>query len=248
MAACRKERQKELHKMGFIDRIETTISSKINKLLNRIEDPRETLDYSYEKQLELLQDVKRGVTEVTTSKKRLQLQRAKLTQDIEKLEGQAKEAMAANREDLARQALERKAAIVQQVGRIDAQIIDLEAQEQKLIATEKKLSTQVEIFRTKKESVKAEYSAAAAQVKVNESMTGISKEMADVGSAIDRAQNKTDEMKARAEAIDELVDAGTLEDLTGDKKDDIDRELAKISNKNSVDTELERLKNEMKKN
>ena len=234
--------------MGFIDRIETTISSKINKLLNRIEDPRETLDYSYEKQLELLQDVKRGVTEVTTSKKRLQLQRAKLMQDIEKLEGKAKEAMAANREDLARQALERKAAIVQQVSGIDAQIIDLEAQEQKLIATEKKLSTQVEIFRTKKESVKAEYSAAEAQVKVNESMTGISKEMADIGSAIDRAQNKTDEMKARAEAIDELVDAGTLEDLTGDKKDDIDRELAKISNKNSVDAELERLKNEMKKN
>ena len=234
--------------MGFIDRIETTISSKINKLLNRIEDPRETLDYSYEKQLELLQNVKRGVTEVTTSKKRLQLQRAKLTQDIEKLEGQAKEAMAANREDLARQALERKAAIVQQVSGIDAQIIDLEAQEQKLIATEKKLSTQVEIFRTKKESVKAEYSAAEAQVKVNESMTGISKEMADIGSAIDRAQNKTDEMKARAEAIDELVDAGTLEDQTGDKKDDIDRELAKISNKNSVDAELERLKNEMKKN
>lgn len=234
--------------MGFINRIETTISSKINNLLNRIEDPRETLDYSYEKQLELLQDVKRGATEVTTSKKRLQLQRAKLTQDIEKLEGQAKEAMAANREDLARQALERKAAIVQQVSRIDAQIIDLEAQEQKLIATEKKLSTQVEIFRTKKESVKAEYSAAEAQVKVNESMTGISKEMADIGSAIDRAQNKTDEMKARTEAIDELVDAGTLEDLTGDKKDDIDRELAKISNKNSVDAELERLKNEMKKN
>jgi phage shock protein A len=234
--------------MGFINRIETTISSKINNLLNRIEDPRETLDYSYEKQLELLQDVKRGATEVTTSKKRLQLQRAKLMQNMEKLEGQAKEAMAANREDLARQALERKAAIVQQVSGVDAQITDLEAQEQKLTATEKKLSTQVEIFRTKKESVKAEYSAAAAQVKVNESMTGISKEMADVGSAIDRAQNKTDEMKARAEAIDELVDAGTLEDLTGDKKDDIDRELAKISNKNSVDTELERLKNEMKKN
>lgn len=230
----------------MIERIETTISAKINKLLNRIEDPRETLDYSYEKQLELLQDVKRGVTEVTTSKKRLQLQCAKLMQDIEKLEGQAKEAMATNREDLARQALERKTAIVQQVSGIDAQVTYLEAQEQKLIATEKKLSTQVEIFRTKKESVKAEYSAAEAQVKVNESMTGISKEMSDIGLAIDRAQNKTDEMKARAEAIDELVDAGTLEGLPGYKKDNIDRELAKISAKNSIDAELERLKSETK--
>jgi phage shock protein A len=233
--------------MSIIERIETTISAKINKLLNHIEDPRETLDYSYEKQLELLQNVKRGVTEVTTSKKRLQLQRAKLMQDIEKLEGQAKETIAADREDLARQALERKAAIVQQVSGIDAQITDLEAQEQKLIAAEKKLSTQVEIFRTKKESVKAQYTAAQASVKVNESMTGISKEMSDVGNAIDRAQNKTEEMKARAAAIDELVDAGTLEDLTGEKKDDIDRELAKISKQNSVDAELEKLKSEMKK-
>jgi len=123
--------------MGFIDRIETTISSKINNLLNRIEDPLETFDYSYEKQLELLQDVKRGVTEVTTSKKRLQLQRAKLMQDIEKLERQAKEAIAANRDDFARQALERKAAILQQVSGIDTQITDLEAQEQKLLEIEK---------------------------------------------------------------------------------------------------------------
>jgi phage shock protein A len=112
----------------------------------------------------------------------------------------------------------------------------------KLIAAEKKLSTQVEIFRSKKESVKAEYTAAQAQVKVSESMTGISKEMSDVGNAIDRAQNKTDEMKARASAIDDLVEAGTLEDLTGEKKDDIDRELAKISKQNTVDAELARLK------
>ncbi|MDY9927999.1 PspA/IM30 family protein [Methanosarcina sp.] len=229
--------------MGLFARMETVFKSKMNKLLNRMEDPRETLDYSYEKQLELLQNVKRGVAEVTTSKKRLQLQRAKLIQSNEKLEKQARDAVAADREDLARLALERKSALQQQVDGIDREIIELEKQEEKLIASEKRLSTKVEIFRTKKESIKAQYSAAEAQVKINESVTGISEEMADVGFALERAENKTEEMKARASAIDELMEAGTLEDLTGGR-DDIDRELAKISTRTSVESELARLKAE----
>ncbi len=229
--------------MGLFARMETVIKSKMNKVLNMMEDPRETLDYSYEKQLELLQNVKRGVAEVTTSKKRLQLQRAKLMQNIDKLEGQAKDAIAANREDLARLALERKASLVQQVEGIDREVIELEKQEEKLIAAEKRLSTKVEIFRTRKESIKAQYSAAEAQVKINESVTGISEEMADVGLALERAENKTEDMKARAEAIDELMEAGTLQDLTGGK-DNIDRELSKISTQSNVESELSRLKAE----
>ena len=229
--------------MGLFARMETVVKSKMNKILNRMEDPRETLDYSYEKQLELLQNVKRGVVEVTTSKRRLQLQREKLTLNIDKLEGQAKDSIAVNREDLARQALERKSALIQQVNGIDKEIAELENQEEKLIAAEKRLSTKVEIFRTRKESVKAQYSAAEAQVKINESITGISEEMADVGLSLERAENKTEEMKARANAIDDLMESGTLQDLTG-SKDDIDRELAKISAQSNVESELARLKAE----
>lgn len=233
--------------MGLFKRMENVIESKINKVLNRMEDPRETLDYSYEKQLELLQNVKRGVAEVTSSKKRLQLQHAKLMLNIDKLEGQAKDSIVANREDLARLALERKNALVQQVDGIDREVAELEKQEEKLIASEKRLSTKVEIFRTKKESIKAEYSAAEAQVKINESVTGISEEMADVGLALDRVENKKEEMRARAEAIDELMEAGTLEDLTVGSKDDIDRELSKISKKSNVESELSMLKAEVGK-
>ena len=230
--------------MGLFSRMETVIKSKMNKVLNKMEDPRETLDYSYEKQLELLQNVKRGVVEVTTSKTRLKLQRAKLTESIDKLDGQAKDAIAANRDDIARMALERKAVLVQQVDGIDKEIVELEKQEEKLIAAEKRLSTKVEIFRTRKESIKAQYSAAEAQVKINESVTGISEEMADVGLALERAENKTEDMKARANAIDELMESGTLEDLTTGSKDDIDRELTKVRSQSSVDSELARLKAE----
>ncbi|WP_321429174.1 PspA/IM30 family protein [uncultured Methanolobus sp.] len=229
--------------MGLFSRMETVVKSKMSKLMDRMEDPRETLDYSYEKQLEMLQDVKRGVAEVTTSKKRLQLQRSKLQQNVEKLDGQAKEAIKADREDLARMALERKSSLTTQIQGLDQQITDLEKEQEKLVAAEKRLSTKVEVFRTKKETIKAQYSAAEAQVKINESVSGISEEMADVGLAVERAENKTENMKARASALDELIDSGTLDDFTS-SGDDIDRELAKINSSTTVDMELEQLKKE----
>ena len=127
--------------MGLLNRMATIIKAKMSKLLGAAEDPRETLDYSYEKQLELLQNVKRGVAEVTTAKKRLQLQREKLLQSIQKLDGQARDAARANREDLARVALERKSAVFSQVENLDKEIGTLEAEQVKLVAAEQRLST-----------------------------------------------------------------------------------------------------------
>ena len=223
----------------------TVVQAKMNKIMDKIEDPRETLDLSYEKQLELLQNVKRGVAEVTTSKKRIELQKAKLQMSIDKLDAQAKEALGANREDLARKALENKAALQAQSATLDQQIADLETQQQKLMDAESRLATKVESFRTKKETIKAEYSAAEAQVKITESVTGISEEMADVGLAVQRAEEKTENMKARSAALDELLDSGTLEDYSGG--DEIEKELAKVKSKSTVDDELARMKSEMKK-
>jgi phage shock protein A len=229
--------------MSLFNRMETVLKAKMNKLVNRMEDPRETLDYSYEKQLEMLQGVKRGVAEVATSKKRLQLQRSKLMQSSDKLAGQARDAIKSDREDLARLALERKGSLDIQAQGLDQQIAELEKEQEKLVAAEKRLSTKVEIFRTKKETIKAQYTAAESQVKINESVSGISEEMADVGLAVERAENKTDDMKARASALDELIDSGTLDDVTS-SGDDIDRELAKISTESNIEAELAKLKQE----
>ncbi len=231
--------------MGLIERTSTIIKSKINKILGKFEDPRETLDYSYEKQLELLQNVKRGVAEVTTSKKRLELQKVKLEQNVQKLDEQARESIKAGREDLARIALERKSTSQAEIVSLNQQIADIANQQEKLISTEKRLSTKIETFRSTKETIKAQYSAAEAQVKVTDAVSGIGEEMSDVGMAVQRAQDKTETMKARASALDELVEAGTLEDVTGGTKDDIDRELSKIKSKGEVDSQLEALKKEM---
>jgi phage shock protein A len=229
---------------GLMSRASTVVKAKLSKLLDRAENPAETLDYSYEKQLELLQNVKRGIADVVTAKKRLELQETQLQQSIVKLESQAREALAAGREDLARQALERKSGLQQQLQSLDQQTQQLEQQQEKLVASEKQLSAKVEAFRTQKETIKAQYSAAEAQVKIGEAATGIGEQMADTGLAIQRAKDKTEQMQARASAIDELTTSGALEDFTSDQTQ-LDRELGALASKSQVDDELAKMKSEL---
>src|SRR3989440_5372640 len=148
---------------GLRSRAATIIKAKISRLLNRAENPSETLDYSYEKQLESLQNVKRGVADVVTSKKRLQLQTQQLEQNVVKLDTQARQAVAAGREDLARQALERKSGIQQQLQDLDTQVKQLADQQEKLVANEKQVSAGIEQFRSQEEGMQAQYSAAEAE-------------------------------------------------------------------------------------
>jgi phage shock protein A len=229
---------------GLIERTVTVIQAKLSKLIGRAEDPRETLDYSYEKQLEMLQNVKRGVADVVTAKKRLQLQAQKLEQGVVKLDSQAREAIGAGREDLARTALERKVGVQQQLQDLDRQTQELEAQQQKLVENERTLSTRIESFRSEKEVIKAQYSAAEAQVKIGEAATGIGDQMANTGQAVQRAREKTEEMQARGQAMDELIASGTLDDVTSDETQ-LDRELAQIASQSEVDKELEKMKAEV---
>jgi phage shock protein A len=232
---------------GLMGRMITVIKAKISKLLDRAEDPAETLDYAYQRQVEQLQNVKRGIADVVTAKKRLQLQETSLQQQAQKLDGQARQAMTAGREDLARAALERKQLIVQETGSLDQQVAELEDQQEKLTTSEEQLRTKVEQFRSKKEVIKAQYSAAEAQVQISEAATGISNDMADIGTAMQNAIDKTENMKARASAVEELEAAGTFEDLTslGPPQDDIDRQLAQLGAKSTVDAELSKLRAEV---
>jgi phage shock protein A len=230
---------------GLMSRASTIVKSKFSKLLDRAENPTETLDYSYEKQLELLQNVKRGVADVVTAKKRLQLQTGQLEQSVVKLETQARQALAAGRDDLARQALERKSAVQQQLQGLDQQVQGLEQQQEKLVSSEKALQAKIEAFRSQKEVIKAQYSAAEAQVRIGEAATGIGEQMADTGLAIQRAKDKTEQMQARAAAVDELVESGALEDFTSGDQTQLDRELAQLASTSQVEDELAKMKAEL---
>ncbi len=232
---------------GTSGRFTTVIKAKINKMLDKAEDPGETLDYSYQKQLESLQGVKKGIADVVTAKKRLQMQTSKLEQSVVKLDTQARQALGQGNEELARVALERKNVAQTELQSLDVQVQELEAQQQKLIDSEQKLRTKIESFRTKKEVIKAQYNAAEAQVRISEAATGVGEEMADVGLAMQRAVDKTEQMRARADAVGELEAAGTFDDLTalGEGQDDIDRQLHQLSSQSVVDDELAKMRAEL---
>ncbi len=229
--------------MSLMKRIGLVFRSKANSALDRAEDPRETLDYSYQRQLDLLSKVRRGVADVATSRKRVELQVTQLEQQAAKLQGQAEKAISVDREDLAREALTRKSALSGQISDLQAQHAQLQAEEEKLTLAQQRLQAKVESFRTRKETIKATYTAAEAQTRINEAMSGIGEEMGDIGMAMQRAEDKTANMQARAGAIDELIASGALDDASSlSRGDDISRELEAMSSESDVEAELRRMK------
>jgi phage shock protein A len=220
--------------MGFLDRLKEIFEAKTSAAMDKIEDPRETLDLAYNKHQEALTELERGIVEVTTSKKRMTMQVVKLEAGVEQLEFQAKRAMDAGKEDLAKSYVARKLAMSAQIPTLKSSIDDTEKHENELKEAQTKLQIKIDTLRTQKETIKAQYSAAEAQVKISESVTGIGKDMANIGQLMQRAEDKTEMMQARAGAIDQLVDDGTLSDGLGvaaPTEGDIEAELSKLKRK-----------------
>lgn len=232
--------------MGLMARVSTIFKSKVNTVLDKAEDPRETLEYSYQRQVEQLQNIRRGIAEVVTSKKRLELQATRLQQSVTQQEANARDAVRANRDDLAQEALTRKQGLESQVASLQTQIEDLAREEARLTDLQQKLQAKVESFRTQKEVIKAQYSAAQAQVKIGEAFTGLGEDMTDVNMALQRAQDKTEGLKARAAAVDSLAENPAFQtEALPSTGDSIRDELNKLQASSSVSDELAKLKAEL---
>jgi phage shock protein A len=227
--------------MSLFQRAHDIVAAKANKALDAAENPNEMLDYSYEQMLDHITQVRRALVDITASKKQLELQEQQLQHSVDHLNDQAKAALAQGREDLAREALSRKATAQQQIDEMEPQHQQLNDEEQKMEQTLSTLQQRVNEFRSKKEVMKAQYTAASAMTSVNEEAAGISKSFSDSGAALQRAQDKIANMQARASATDELLQSGVLEDVGGDT-DDIQRELDQASASSNVDAQLAALK------
>jgi phage shock protein A len=233
--------------MGFFSRLATFFHIKANAALDKAEDPGQVMDYSYSKQVEQLQQIRRSIADVKTNANRLEMQQSQLIEKTNRLEQQAMQALQANREDLARMALQRKETLLVQINSYEQQLAQLKAQEEKLISMERTVSARVEAFRTQKEMVKAQYNAAQAQVKINETITGISEDMTEMNLAMQRAQDKVLTMQARANAMEALIEQGTLSDqgMPGASGDTLERELQQISSEQNVEAQLQAMKQQL---
>ena len=229
--------------MSFIARLKAIFGAKADQALDQLEDPKASLDYSLTRLQASLRQISDSLVEVATARRYLETQQNQVEKAIAKYEGQARDALAADREDLAKRALERKAAARERLESLNANIESLNAQRESLKTSQATLRQKIELFQGKKEELKALYDSSRAQLRVKEAVSGISKDLADVGHAIERAETRIHRMQARVEAIDELAAAGALENAL-EPGDDIDRELARISRQTTVEQELARLKAE----
>ena len=228
---------------GIGHRIALLFRTRANTIMDQVEDPREVLDYSYAQLRQMLLRVQRGVADVATSRRRVELQIGRLRESPDKLKDQAQQALTAGREDLAREALTRRSAVISQITDLQGQRDALREQEEKLTLAAQRLQAKMEAFRTRKETIKASYTAAEAQTHINEAVTGIGEEMGDVGFAMQRAEDKTEQLQARAGALDELIASGVLADATLPAgRADLQAELDSVTKGGEVDAELIRMK------
>lgn len=228
--------------MGFMQRIKLLFNIRTSAELDRLEDPREVLDYAVHEQEAFLQTVRRGLVDVATAKQQLGQQVKASNARIPKLEAQARQAVAAGREDLARMALNRKQTAVYELEGLELQFADLEDEESKLIAAEQQIADRVASFRIHREAASARYTAAETQVRIGETISGVSGELGELSLALGRAEEKTRQMIARASALDALMAGGSLEPSVFQGEDMVERELRQISATTSVEQELATLK------
>ena len=230
--------------MSLFQRAHDILAAKTNKALDAAEKPDEMLDLSYEQMLDQITQVRQALVTIAASRKRIELQEQQLQHSVDHLQEQAKTALSLGKEDLAREALTRKATAQAQIDGMEPQRQQLAEQEEKLGQTLQALQQRVNTFRTQKEVLKAQYAAASAESSVNESVAGISGTLDDSGAALQRAQDKIATMQARAGALDELLQSGVLEDVGGNT-DDIQQELDEAGTAADVDNELAALKAEI---
>ena len=229
--------------MSLWTRIRLLLTTRVSSALDQAEDPRQVLDYAYNQQQQLLITLRRGLVDVATAKEQLAQQVRRLETRLPHLDDQARRAVTAGRDDLARVALERKRLALAEMDGLHQQVAEVEADKQRLAAQERALQVRIEQFRTHREVVSARYSAAEAEVRIKESLAGVSGELAELGMAVGRAEEKAERLQARARAIDTLVDLGSLPATGGG--DFVEVELLRITASQDIDDELTRIKSEV---
>jgi phage shock protein A len=215
------------------------IGKALKSMFKPAEDPRQTFASPYLRQRQLLERVQQALADLDAAKQRLTDQTKQVEEKLPQLQEQAKRALIADREDLARLALERREIATSELGELQQHLSAVETEEQRLALVEQRLATEIEAFRARQEVIAARYSAAEAHVRINEALGGVSQEMAELTDALQKAEETTAHMQARATAIDELVKAGIL-DAPG--ADTIATQLRAADVGTAVDAQLAALK------
>jgi phage shock protein A len=191
--------------VSFWSRLLLLLRMRAHHELDGVEDPREALDLAYSRQLQLQAKMRRAVADVVTARKRIELQGRQLEGSPGRLEEHARIELEQGRQDLARQALLRRAVIRGELGELQRQSSILAAEEARLVAASKRLELQIQQFRIRREAVKAAYVAARARAEVDQVLAGLSQDDAELRLAVERAEHRIAAIRARTAGVDGLL-------------------------------------------
>jgi phage shock protein A len=229
--------------MGILERIMVLLRQSTSAALAPAPDPRVTHLTSHQKQRALLDQVARAGKEVTAAKERLGAASEAVRAKLPAMEQQAREELKAGRESMARLALQRRQVVITELQTLERQLAEVEKEDAALAVIEQRLSGQIEAFAARQEVIKARFSAAEAQVRINEAMTGVSRDFADLTATLQRAEQTTEEMQARATAIDRLVQGGDLDAISfAAGSDAMDRRYRSLGADEDVERQLDALR------
>jgi phage shock protein A len=231
--------------MSLFRRILSQLTAWLKALFAPAEDPRQTYAHAYQRQRQLLVRVQGALADTATAKNRLASKTSEVKSKLPQLEEQARRALIADREDLARLALRRHQVATVELQTLEEQAREVEQEEQRLSLTEQRLATQIEAFFARQEIIAARYSAAEAQVRINEALGGVSQELTDLDQALQEAEEKAEYMQARASAIDRLIEGGILDTPGLSSVDPLKRDLSQIDVAQAVEERLKALKSEI---
>ncbi|MEH2316348.1 PspA/IM30 family protein [Nostoc sp.] len=217
--------------MGLFDRIKRVVSSNLNDLVNKAEDPEKMLEQAILEMQEDLVQLRQGVAQTIASQKRSEKQYNDAQNEINKWQRNAQLALQKGDENLARQALERKKTYTDTSAALkaslDTQSTQVETLKRNLIQLESKISE----AKTKKEMLKARITTAKAQEQLQGMVRGMNTSSAM--SAFERMEEKVLIQESKAQALGELAGA------------DLETQFAQLEGGSDVDDELAALKAQM---
>jgi len=231
--------------MSLLNRCAKLFKQGADVFLTPAEDPRQGFSTPQNHQRNLLRQVKQALIETRAFSIQLGDRKSLLENRLSQLELKARQALQANREDLARLALHRRQAYCQEIEMLNQQIQETQREEERLQIVKSQLETQIETLQARQQVLNARYSAAEAQVRLNESLSGVSESFTDLGISLEEAEQRVELMQARAEAVNDLLEASVLEIPTFAEVDSFTQELNRFDDSQAIESQLAALKQEL---
>jgi phage shock protein A len=227
--------------MSLVKRISNIFKAKANDIVEKMEDPEDTLNYSLVEMRENLSKIKKSMLDVATLKKKLENELSDINIKISEYEKNAELALESGREDLAKASIQNKNDLIEKKTNLESQIKSIEEQLKNIEKSKEQMEDNLIKLQSKKEELITMKKVSDAQVMIKETLTGIVNDTTDLGERIRNAEEKIKEKYAKSQAIDYMVDAGMLDNILDDE-DKVEKELKEIEKQKRAEEEFEELK------